>query len=922
MNRYLAACLGQQRVKYAFCWTTLFFLFLFLGGVESSAKVIYVNCNLTQASATNGLAWDAAFTNIASAIKVSTNGDQIWVAAGIYTPITSLTSGVALYGGFSGTETNLNQRNWSLNKTILFGIKSYSVVSIKNGNENTRVDGFLITGGKTISGGGIYCLGGMPTIANNRIYGNFADGFGAGIACDKSDVIITNNIIVGNGTNFNSNTIGGGISISSGSPIIANNLISGNISASSGGIDIVSNDDPLIMNNVITENSAIIEGGGIATRGTCRIIGNTILNNGFSSTNERLHFGGGGISIYSASNSIVANNLIKDNSLPDASPMKGSGIMVTSNCVVKIVNNTILNNSGGNGGSFVFVPSPTNTNSVVANNLIACNASGIEMNSGLQFEHNCVYSNGTNDFIGISSPIGTHGNISANPLLIQNTNSMTTLLLSNSPCRNAGNNELVVSNYNDVFNLPRIMDGHVDIGAQEIQSDVVPILTKVVRVSLNGNDENDGSSWAQPKRHIQVAIDSLITTGGEIWVQEGTYYEKLYLNAFVHLFGGFSGSETNREQRNWFTHESILDGENTGTVVTITGVGDISTLDGFTICNGNAGTAYGGGIAVISCAPIITHNLISNNVALSGAGICIGNSLGCVVDANRIVNNKALRPANYSPFMLSIYGGGIMIFAYNANPNVIVRNNLITDNSADGLAPRSGYGGGVYWCGNGQMMNNTFLRNSSLMEGTNSATSDNGGQIYSEGGYVLSTPDVIINNVFSEIKSGIVVKTSKTSNLIISHNIFNGTNSAAFVIPASRFDTNSNLFADPLLLETNGIAILLAGSPCINAGDNSVASIGDMDLMGNPRISGNSVDIGSVEYQAAAAPCIQSVQLTPEGSLSLQLTGFQEADCVLQVTTDFKNWDNLATNRSATFTVPIEKASQSKQRFFRVIQHR
>ena len=232
MINFSKTWLGKKQVKNAPNWLAILsFLFLFLGVMESKAKVVYVNNNLVQLSAMDGVAWDTAFTNISPAMAVTTDGDEIWVAAGTYPQKSAiaLKSGVALYGGFSGTETNVSQRNWSVNKTILAGAQNASVVKIAQGNGNTRIDGFIVTGGKADQGGGIYCSGGLPVIANNRIVNNLCTG--AGVCCASTEALVTNNIIAGNGTNMPTLGVlaGGGIEIYYGSPKIINNLVSGNM---------------------------------------------------------------------------------------------------------------------------------------------------------------------------------------------------------------------------------------------------------------------------------------------------------------------------------------------------------------------------------------------------------------------------------------------------------------------------------------------------------------------------------------------------------------------------------------------------------------------------------------------------------------------------------------------------------------------
>jgi hypothetical protein len=73
-------------------------------------------------------AWAAACT-LDYALSQAVAGDELWLAAGVYTPTVgagptssfTLTSGVALYGGFAGTETLRAQRNYTANQVILTG---------------------------------------------------------------------------------------------------------------------------------------------------------------------------------------------------------------------------------------------------------------------------------------------------------------------------------------------------------------------------------------------------------------------------------------------------------------------------------------------------------------------------------------------------------------------------------------------------------------------------------------------------------------------------------------------------------------------------------------------------------------------------------------------------------------------------------
>jgi predicted outer membrane repeat protein len=177
-------------MKYLF----LSFIFLF-SFTKTNASVWYVKYNATGAA--NGNSWTDAFTDIASAISASANGDEIWVAAGIYKPSVSTTaisftlkSGVDLYGGFNGTETLLTQRNVLLNPTIAsgdIGVVGYPTDNSRHIFRATNlalpaiVDGFTIKDGydPTNYGGGALIIGSNITFENCKFLSNYGNVGGA-----------------------------------------------------------------------------------------------------------------------------------------------------------------------------------------------------------------------------------------------------------------------------------------------------------------------------------------------------------------------------------------------------------------------------------------------------------------------------------------------------------------------------------------------------------------------------------------------------------------------------------------------------------------------------------------------------------------------------------------------------------------------
>ena len=187
----------------------------------------------------DGSSWQNAFTHIQDAMPDTLPGDQVWVAGGTYTPkfdsdlvVLNMMPSVKLYGGFSGGETDLSQRDYTNNETILDGEERvhHAVIgadkalldgfTVKGGNPNSSekyeynyagggmynenvsplIDNCRFTGpnGDTEEGGGMININSSPTINNSRFIGNVVQTNGGGILNELSNVTINNSIFWGN----------------------------------------------------------------------------------------------------------------------------------------------------------------------------------------------------------------------------------------------------------------------------------------------------------------------------------------------------------------------------------------------------------------------------------------------------------------------------------------------------------------------------------------------------------------------------------------------------------------------------------------------------------------------------------------------------------------------------------------------------
>jgi hypothetical protein len=270
-----------------------------------------------------------------TALATASSGNEIWATGGVYKSGTAgnrngtiqLISGVAMYGGFNGTETLRDQRNLMANVSILSGdidnndsqqpiitdlvsvtgntTNSYHVVT---GAVGAILDGFTITAGYAsngtlpyIWGGGMYNNKSNPLLMNVNIVGNFADWGGGMANTDNSNAKLTNVTFHGNRAlyfygrgggmfnnldshpelknvtfSFNLADLGGGMAnYYNCNPALVNVTFRDNTAGWGGGMH---NEDsrPTLSNVTLTDNSAN-KGGGIYNHNSYPVIDNSIL---------------------------------------------------------------------------------------------------------------------------------------------------------------------------------------------------------------------------------------------------------------------------------------------------------------------------------------------------------------------------------------------------------------------------------------------------------------------------------------------------------------------------------------------------------------------------------------------------------------------------------------------------------------------
>ncbi len=501
---------------------------------DDDQMIVYVNIGAEGSN--DGTSWENAFTCFHTAVDSANEGQQIWVAKGTYHPVDcpnlyesceprerhfTMKAGVEIYGGFEGTETGLEQRDYENNLTFLSGDfdnnDSWDEVSKEwsgreenayhvfyhdgwffHGttlDENSVLDGFIIIGGTADGDDWPHEEGGgmrndtdksNPLIRNCVFYANTAKkGGGAvynhqGASPKIENCRFTNNrASIGgaihhlesnatiNGTTFLANhaqTAGGAISSEDSSFSISNSVFKNNTSLEGGGAILIRDGGSPLIETSLFENNSAKNGGAITNLADETL---TVKNSFFyknTATGLSLPDGIGGAILNQNSSILLVNSAFKDNTA-----VVGSAI-INLEATADIINCSI----SGNNGSGI-----TNAEShpVITNTIIWDNTGGSLYNipeGTFEFGESIPvisYSNiegcgGSSDWV---TDCGTDNgfNIDTDPLF-SGEEPDPLMLTEESPCIDAGDSSKVPEGIvKDIAGNDRIQGLSVDMGAYE-----------------------------------------------------------------------------------------------------------------------------------------------------------------------------------------------------------------------------------------------------------------------------------------------------------------------------------------------------------------------------------------------------------------------------------------------------------------------
>lgn len=537
-----------------------YMLLLFLGsslGITAQTKIYYVS----PTGVGDGTSWKTT-TTLQTALQNAVAGDQIWVQG--FEQITSadqlyiapadgfsLKSGVQLYGGFKGDETNVNSRE-TLGKPYQMKYRSVLSGDIKRDDvvDNTNLI-FLANTTRSDNATHVLNVNMAPASGNNK----------------NTSPTIINGFSIGNGHADGSGEKGGGIYIHGDN--------------TGGGIFRI--ERCFLLNNYATQGGAIYVDVEVKNvNNSTSLVNQCVVYNNAAGERAAVENAGGGL--YLAGEATVVNSSIFNN--------ENGGLRLADGA--KVVNSTVSRNSSG--GIDMIDDKAEGYN--VANTIIWGNST-LSTQYRPKFKNSAFHEVEAGDSDGniyvtaenrgdTNAPMFDAPSLktsydrdfnwrqTAYPLWSWN-------VLEGSVMLSKGDQQSYdqsVYGSEDMAGNPRFNGSTIDIGAYEFQQ---MLSTRIRYVKSVATGTGDGSSWENASGNLQNMIDELAKNNpqnlpGEVWVAAGTYVPQVqvisgttYSASFlmrdgISVYGGFAGDESSKQEREvgkmpWnFVNKTILEG--------------------------------------------------------------------------------------------------------------------------------------------------------------------------------------------------------------------------------------------------------------------------------------------------------------------------------------------------------------------------
>lgn len=804
-----------------------YMLLLFLGsylGITAQTKIYYVS----PTGVGDGTSWETT-TTLQTALQNAVAGDQIWVQG--FEQITnadqlyiapadgfSLKSGVQLYGGFKGDETNVNSRE-TLGKPYQMKYRSVLSGDIKRDDvvDNTNL---IFPANTTRSDNATHVLNVnmAPASGNNK----------------NTSPTIINGFSIGNGHADGSGEKGGGIYIHGDN--------------TGGGIFRI--ERCFLLNNYATQGGAIYVDAEVKNvNNSTSLVNKCVVYNNAAGERAAVENAGGGL--YLAGEATVVNSSIFNN--------ENGGLRLADGA--KVVNSTVSRNSSG--GIDMIDDNAEGYN--VANTIIWGNST-LSTQYRPKFKNSAFHEVEAGDSDGniyvtaenrgdTNAPMFDAPSLktsydrdfnwrqTAYPLWSWN-------VLEGSVMLSKGDQQSYdQSAYGseDMAGNPRFNGSTIDIGAYEFQQ---MLSTRIRYVKPVATGTGDGSSWENASGNLQNMIDELAKNNpqnlpGEVWVAAGTYVPQVqvisgttYSASFlmrdgISVYGGFAGDESSKQEREvgkmpWnFVNKTILEGsyyEHSKTswnesnhkwtltsdsrhVVFFSplpsegksGFGKSTILNGVTIRGGYAqggegvadfmtdrgagvymginatlekcivteNSSTGNGGAVYMYGGRVMNSLIYNNNADGDGGAVYVDNAGIVL-ASMLTNNSA---NNGSGAYLAHTGNWT---DGKPHPEYLILSTSVVSNNTSRL------NGAVYCAKGGVLMQNTITNNDcpTATDNTSANASQSGGLYVDSYGLVINS--VLWNNTIQKRNIPMYAKNPTPSNVRFLYTALSGINNAVW----------------------------------------------------------------------------------------------------------------------------------------------